>query len=209
MGLRTRVLLGAVSALTISLVLAAVAFASAFSQVYADYKAHGKVDPCKFSEQTLKQARQQVPPDIDQYAPDFPAAIDTALQARASGACGTKAVTPAAATPTPSGPSAPKAPPSAPAASAATPAPPAAPGPTQAPLAVHNARASGNDAPAPVIAIAILAGLLALTGLAWSYGRWRGWDPPWLLRTQHAFSEAGYRAESTWAEFTDWLRMGH
>jgi len=75
-------------ALLACLALAAGAQASAFSSTFADYKAHGKVDPCQHSAADLKQAKSQVPPDIQQYAPDFPASLDAALEARARGQCG-------------------------------------------------------------------------------------------------------------------------
>ena len=34
-------------------------------------------------------------------------------------------------------------------------------------------------------------------------------EPRWWLSFQHTTAEAGYRASSTWAEFTDWARLGH
>ena len=65
-----------------------------------------------------------------------------------------------------------------------------------------------SGAPAPLIFLAVLAGLLALGGAAYGIARWRAWEPPWALRTRHALGEAGWRASATWADFTDWLRLG-
>ena len=65
-----------------------------------------------------------------------------------------------------------------------------------------------TDAPFPVLALAILAGLFALAGLVVALARWRGWEPAWADDFRHAAGEAGWRASSTWAEFTDFVRFG-
>jgi len=65
-----------------------------------------------------------------------------------------------------------------------------------------------TDAPFPVLALAILAGLMALAGLVVALARWRGWEPAWADGVRHAAGEAGWRASSTWAEFTDFVRFG-
>jgi hypothetical protein len=65
-----------------------------------------------------------------------------------------------------------------------------------------------NDAPFPLIALAVLAGLLALGALAFGAVRWWAWEPAWADRFRHAAGEAGWRASSTWAEFTDFVRFG-
>jgi hypothetical protein len=204
----------ALIAVALSLACAPGAFADAFTQVYQNYRKHGSVQPCAFSEQTLQQAEQEVPPDIDQYAPDFPAAIEAALQARARGACspqaGTTSTSAAVAPPV-------AAPPRGPthgrhhhASRSAVPAPPAAARSASAlPISFAPARSStGSGPPAPVVAIAALAAILALAALVWGYGRWRGFESRWMLGAGHALSEAGYRLEATWADFTDWVRFG-
>ena len=84
----THLALAAACAVAISLLAATGALASAFSDTFADYKAHGNVNACTHSEADLKKAKSQVPPDITQYAPDFPAALNVALEERARGACG-------------------------------------------------------------------------------------------------------------------------
>jgi hypothetical protein len=209
-----RIVLTLLAVLATGLVLAAVALGSAFSQVYNSYRKHGHIAPCTFSEAVLNQAKAQVPPDIDQYAPDFPAALDAALQARAQGAC---AKTGSGATAAPVAPTA--TPPSPPAASAATAA--AAPSAATTPVPTNSATAApaalavaghasggGGGTPAAIIALAVLAGLLAVAAGIWGLARWRGWDPPWVRYVSHAFSEAGVRTEATWAEFSDWVRLG-
>jgi hypothetical protein len=55
-----------------------------------------------------------------------------------------------------------------------------------------------------VVAGVVVALLLALLALA----RWWAWEPTWLARWRHATGEAGWRTTATWAEFTDWLRLG-
>ncbi|MDP2712741.1 MAG: hypothetical protein Q8O56_16135, partial [Solirubrobacteraceae bacterium] len=65
-----------------------------------------------------------------------------------------------------------------------------------------------TSAPFPLLALAILAGLLGLTGLVVGLVRWRAWEPAWATRFGHATGEAGWRASSTWAEFTDFVRFG-
>ncbi|HEX4109381.1 MAG TPA: hypothetical protein VHX88_14690, partial [Solirubrobacteraceae bacterium] len=90
MGARIRLLRAALVAVALTLALAPATSADAFSQVYNYYRTHGNVAPCTFSAKTLQQALSAVPPDIQQYAPDFPAAIEAALQDRAQGACATK-----------------------------------------------------------------------------------------------------------------------
>jgi hypothetical protein len=59
------------------------------------------------------------------------------------------------------------------------------------------------------IVIAALAALLTLGCLAWAIMRRRGFEPRWQLSLRHTIAEAGYRASATWAEFTDWVRLGH
>jgi len=58
------------------------------------------------------------------------------------------------------------------------------------------------------IAIAALAALVALACLAWGVARWRALEPRWTLFLRHAVTEASFRASATWAEFTDWVRLG-
>ena len=196
--------------------LPAVALADAFDDVFADYRKDGKIEPCAHSEADLKAARDGIPNDIEQYAPDFPAELDQALEERARSGCKDQAAgggaadtgsptggTPAGGTSTP--PAQPNTPGQAPQPpGAATPADAAADG------AIANAAArdtgSESEAPAPLVALAALAAVLLLGGLVWGVFRFFAWEPRWLLGARHAVTEAGWRASGTWADFTDWLR---
>src|SRR3954471_19088019 len=71
--------------------------ANTFDTIFKAYQRTGKVDACKYSASDLKKALGQVPNDIEQYAPDFPAALQAAAEKRASGGCD-KAAAPAATT---------------------------------------------------------------------------------------------------------------
>jgi hypothetical protein len=70
----------------------------------------------------------------------------------------------------------------------------------------HTAHASKLSTPA--IALAVLAALLALGCVAWGAARLTAYEPRWTRSARHALSEGGFRASATWAEFTDWLRLG-
>jgi hypothetical protein len=226
------------SALVLVVALAAAGPASAayntFQKIFFEYQGTGTVNGCKWTAKQLADAKKQVPNDFEQYAPDFEAALDAAIEKRASGACrkgagGTQTQAPAApaapgtgGTPPASGGTTPgkkgkttPAAPAAPTATATTPAPAATPQPAPAaaddaiPAAATTARDGGaSDAPFPLVLLAILGGLLALAAAAWAGARWWAWEPVWMVRARHAGSEAGWRTSATWAEFTDWLKLG-
>jgi hypothetical protein len=65
-----------------------------------------------------------------------------------------------------------------------------------------------TDAPFPLLLLAILGGLLALGALMFAVARWLAWEPAWSVRLRHAAGEAGWRVSSTFAEFTDFVRLG-
>ena len=217
----------------LSLVCAAPAQADLLADIFKDYTHDSRIDPCRYTEKQLRQLKDLIPNDIAQYS-DFGAAVDDALARRAQGACnrsgaksqGNTATPPAAGTPG-------SAPPPPPAGSAGTPSapgtapapgatpaaqPPPTPGTAPAPapdVAARDAigiaaRATepATDAPVPLIALAVLAGLLALATMAVGVARWRAWEPAWADRLRHAAGEAGWRASSTWSEFTDFVRLG-
>ncbi len=58
------------------------------------------------------------------------------------------------------------------------------------------------------LALAILAGLLALGCAVWVLARWLVFEPRWTLSLMHSLDEASFRASSTWAELADWARLG-
>jgi len=113
----------------------------------------------------------------------------------------------------PGAPSAPSAP-SAPTTTTPAPAPdftaaPAASDGSVATAASRNASATtADDAPLPLVLLAVLTAMALLGGLLWGLGRFVAFDPPWLAAGRHATSEAGWRASASWAEFTDWVRLG-
>src|SRR3989442_6769882 len=93
--LRLSLLLSAL-ALATSLGAASLAHAAsgnAFLVTFYDYKADGVINGCAYTENQLKDAQKHVPPDIEQYAPDFPSALQAALEQRARG-CGGQKVAP-------------------------------------------------------------------------------------------------------------------
>jgi hypothetical protein len=61
---------------------------------------------------------------------------------------------------------------------------------------------------APAILAAVLAALLALGCAIWGIARLQAFEPHWTLSLRHTFAEAGFRASATWAEFSDWARLG-
>ena len=75
-------------------------------------------------------------------------------------------------------------------------------------LAVTTATTTHEGLGAGEIAIAIVAGLLALACLAWAIARRRAFEPHWMLSLRHSIAEAGFRLSETWAELGDWLRLG-
>jgi len=224
-------------ACALSLAFTATASATLLDVIAADYVDDGRLNACKYTEKQLKTLRGLVPNDTAAYDAGFSPAIDDALARRAEGACnkskaksdgagaatapaggGTGAAQPPAAsggatggtgapaggTATPNAPGAVKPPPT------PTPQPTPAPAVVAAePIAIAaNTTDPATDAPFPVLALAILAGLFALSGLVIAAARWRGWEPAWADNFRHAAGEAGWRASSTWAEFTDFVRFG-
>jgi hypothetical protein len=215
-----------ITGLTLSLAVTATASANLATDILQDYIPDGRLNVCAYTQDELKKIKNAVPLDQNAYTPDFIAAIDDAIARRAEGACNKKKA-PApqvAAPPAANSTTAPPPPPStgnvAPAPApgkpaAAAPAPTPVADPTPAPGIVSDAipvaaqqTETGGAAPFPIIALAILAGLLALGGLLVGLVRWRAWEPAWAVRMRHATGEAGWRASSTWAEFTDFVRFG-
>jgi hypothetical protein len=216
-------------ACVLSLACAAPAQADLLAEIGADYTQDGKLDPCKYSEKQLRDLKAAIPNDYAQYS-DFASVVDDALAKRARGVCN-KGASPAqdnALAPATGG-TAP--PPPAGSPSTGTPAPgtatPGAPGGVQPPPtpgaaataapevaardvigAAARSTEPATEAPFPLLALALLAGLLALGTLTFGVVRWRAWEPTWADRFRHAAGEAGWRASSTWAEFTDFVRFG-
>ena len=72
-----------------------------------------------------------------------------------------------------------------------------------------SARGGGTHISALAIVLAALGAALALACAGWALARRRALEPHWWLSLRHSVAEAEYRASSTWAEFTDWARLGH
>lgn len=73
-----------------------------------------------------------------------------------------------------------------------------------------SARSSGSGKLSTgAILAAVIGGLLALACLVWAAFRWTAVEPRWTLPLRHSMAEAGFRASAVWAEFTDWIRLGH
>jgi len=230
MGAARGILVFLVVALTIPFMTTSVASADSFTKIFLDYQRTGRVDGCKYSAKELAAAQREVPNDIEQYAPDFPAALEAAAEQRASGQCrkskSTAVAPPVAGTPTPPPtppPStggtrvpptvAPTAPPPPPNAAAPQPTPDPTVAPAAADKAIQTAATDARDGgasglPAPLVVLAIAGGLLALVAAGWGTARWWAWEPRWLVRVRHAGAEAGWRVGSLWGEFSDWVRLG-
>ena len=208
-------------AILVSLTVVSSARADLFTDVLKDYVADSRLDACTYTQDQLKKLKDLVPVDQNAYSADFVAALDDAIARRAEGACDKAKQakqTGAGAAPAPSA----GAPPSSPTSKAPVPPGSAEPPPTPveqpapapetvtaAPIAiVANETDPASDAPFPVLALAIMLGILALAGLLIGTARWRAWQPAWADRVRHAAAEAGWRASSTWAEFTDFVRFG-
>ncbi len=216
-----------IAVLLASLSMASAASADLNTDVLKDYIPDQRLNVCAYTQDQLKKIKNAIPLDQNAYTPDFIAAIDDAIARRAEGACNKKNAAPAvvvappvATGTTPPPPPAatnklpaPAAAPAAPAVAQPPPTPAADPAPapgvvTDAIPTAALATDSGGTAPFPILALAILVGLFALAGLLVGAARWFAWEPEWFGRMRHATGEAGWRASSTWAEFTDFVRFG-
>ncbi len=77
----------AVSAALFVLPVQSAQATSIYTQVLRAYEANGSVPPCQFTSQQLETALKGINTYGAQYFADFTAAVQTALSARASGAC--------------------------------------------------------------------------------------------------------------------------
>lgn len=217
-------------ALVVALLLAPSAAAradQAYDKVAAAYaQAGGHLEPCAFTEAELKAAVRGIPPAIRDVVPALRAAMVDGIAAHARGDCrgvhadegttggATPGATPPATTtpPVTTPPATTGTTQTAPAVPAATtPTTPAAPtSTTPAPASAQPAAGGSRERDRTPLVIALIAAgaLVLLALLLWSWARVRGWDPGWAARVRHGWGEAGFRATSTWSEFTDWLRLG-
>jgi hypothetical protein len=92
---------------------------------------------------------------------------------------------------------------------AATPSPPVTPIPVGVAQPTAAKPTSGSSGPStPAILAAVVAALLALGCALWAVARLQAFEPHWTLSLRHTLAEAGFRASATWAEFSDWARLG-
>lgn len=164
----------AIILLMAGLVAAPAAGASPYSQVLQAYQSTGSVPPCRFSSLQLAAALHGIDTYGQQYFADFSDAVQSALAARAAGACvpGTHR------------------------ALAVGPAP-------QAPLPASATPATGANLPLPLLALAGLTLLLVIAVGTNAVLRNGGWDPGWTAAWRHAWGEAGYRMSGRLADLTD------
>ncbi len=59
--------------------VASAAVAKNVKRVLSDYKNDGKIDPCRHSAKDLRDTLKAIEANTEQYAPDFPAAVEAAL----------------------------------------------------------------------------------------------------------------------------------
>jgi hypothetical protein len=205
--------------------------------VYNDYRTDGVINVCDHPQATLEKTRDSIKPDFDRDYPDFREAVEAGIDKHKDGGCGGDSSdssgggAPPAATATPdtgassgalpeatpddSGAESGTLPDASPTPEATVPpedaippqtgtpvptVPPAAPAvtPTPSPQIVH---AGHRSLTLPIVLLAIA--LLGLVALALS----------WLLakrnpRVRQAWREAAFRTRGTWADFSDWLRLG-
>ncbi|MGA9875615.1 MAG: hypothetical protein WBQ21_07390 [Solirubrobacteraceae bacterium] len=70
-------------------------------------------------------------------------------------------------------------------------------------------KTKGTRLSAGALALVVFGALLVLGCLLWGLTRWLALEPRWTVSLMHSLREASYRASSTWAEFADWVRLGH
>jgi hypothetical protein len=159
----------------------AAARASAYTDVLHIYQAEGSIPPCRFSSAELAAALKGIDTYGQQYFADFTEAVESALAARASGACtpGLAGHLRASGTVAP-----------------------------RTPLPASATAATDAAVPAPILAMAALAILLALIAALGALARSFGWDPRWAAAWRHAWGEASYRLGGGLDEFGDWWRSG-
>jgi hypothetical protein len=196
-----------------------------------------RLNACHYTTAELKNAKAIVPLDVQQYNAALIAAFDDAIAARAQGACDKrKQQTTAPGTtpgpPAPGGTTTTPPPPGTiiptpqaqaqaqaqaagqPQVAQAPPTPQSEPDPAPAIIAGDEIALASHttdivpETPFPMLALAILLGVLALCTVSFGAVRWFAWEPRWAVRLRHAAGEAGWRASSTWADFTDYVRLG-
>jgi cytochrome b len=81
--------------------------------------------------------------------------------------------------------------------------------PTLAVVTAPAHTSSGGGPSHAAIAVAVVAAIVVLIVVAWGLARMSAYEPPWAVSLRHSLAEARFRASATWAEFSDWARLGH
>lgn len=158
-----------------------------YTRVLHAYQANGRIPPCEFTSPQLSSALSGVDTYGQQYYADFIAAINTALTARAGGAC--------------SGSHHHRRP-VAGANSAGTPG--QIPGEPALPSSITAPTSSGL--PLPMLLLIALGALLTAVVAVPSWARARGRELPSATGWRHGAAEVRYRIEGAWLELRDRLR---
>ena len=193
-----------------------------YQAIYQEYQQEGQIDACRHSAGSLDDARRRVPNDVEQYDPDFAAAINRALSERGrcagggsgpGGAGGAGGDRPGVSINAPGTPGGPGGPPSAD--GVLVPRPPVPPRSRfDAPATPTSASQQGGgvdplgspQTPAPILFLAGLTALL-LAGLGLlSLGRFLGWGPGPLGTVGHGLSEGAMRVGAATGGAFDRLR---
>jgi len=201
--------------------------------IYEDYRRDGKVDVCEHERKDLEDALDTIEPEFDTDYPDFREAIEAGVQDHDNGRCkadatptptatATATATPSATPddgalpqddggaapppddggaptpesgtlPDPSTEGVPTVAPTEPVPSVQPVAPAATPTPVPTPTIVSTKADKSKLILPGVLVLLAVVGALALVLL--------GRDSP-------AWREAAFRSRATWADFTDWLKLG-
>jgi hypothetical protein len=76
-------------------------------------------------------------------------------------------------------------------------------------VVVHKAKPKSTRLSTGALVLAVLGALLVLACIAWALARWLAFEPRWTVSLMYSLREASSRASATWAEFSDWVRLGH
>jgi hypothetical protein len=153
------------------------ASASPYTDVLHAYQAYGSIPACRFSSAELAAALRGIDTYGQQYFADFSDAVQSALAARAAGACA-RGVHPTVA-------------------SGAVP---------QAGLPASATSGTDAGLPLPIVLLAALTLAFVLVAGARALANSQGWEPAWATAWRHAWAEAAYRMEGGVAELLDWWR---
>ena len=164
--------------------LPAPAFAQDFQTIFQDYKDNGRLDSC-YKAYQLHNAKQSIPPDIEQYAPGFGDAVSAGQAACSRGApppAEEEVVPPSAGTPGPGTP---------PAATKKAVKKPPAPKKQEKPvlaalpapdLATPASSGVTSETPGGLIVLLAAAGIALAIALAWAIAWFMGWSPERFTR---------------------------